>query len=173
MAEEYPEFSSIEVKTSLFRQKPVVKIRFAQPKLLLTTGSNNSIISEEGVVLADITKNKSELDTTKLTLVQDKTGVEIEVGKVALTSEQVKYIQEIIYQTNQKKLRIESLILVPGGGELNVRYAGIKYYVKYNLYEDARKSSGTFLATKTNLESKGITPTEYVDVRIPERAYVK
>jgi len=170
---EFPEFSSIKVKTLFFRQKPVVAIKFAQPTMLLTNGSNNYIISEEGVVLADITKTKPDIDTSKLLLVQDQTGVDIELGKVALTSEQVDYILEITFQTSKKNLKIESLILVPGGGELHARYGGLKYYVKYNLYEDARKSSGTFLAAKANLEKKGVTPSEYIDVRIPERAYIK
>ncbi len=173
LANEFPEFSSLSVKTYLFRQNPVVEVGFAEPTLLLTNGSNNFIISDTGIVMADITDNNSDIDTSELLLVQDQTGVDIQLGKVALTSDQVDYIKQITYQTDQKKITTESLILVPGGGELHARYGGLKYFVKYNFYEDARQSSGTFLATKEDLETRGVTPTEYIDVRIPERAYVK
>lgn len=173
LVREFPEFTNITVSSPLLRHKPVVMVSFATPTLLLTNGTNNYIVSEAGVVLADITHHKPAIDTTKLLLVQDQTGVAIETGKVALTSEQVDYILEIAYQTDKKKLKIESLILVPGGGELHVRYGGLPYYVKYNMYEDPRKSSGTFLAVKEELNAKGVTPSAYIDVRIPERAYIK
>jgi hypothetical protein len=63
--------------------------------------------------------------------------------------------------------------LVVGGGELDVKHTGLSYIVKYNIYENARKSFGTFFAAKEYVERSNIHPGEYIDVRIAERAYIK
>lgn len=173
LAEAYPGFHSITVKSYPFRQKATVSIQFSEPSVRLSTGANVYILSEDGTVLIDASRSKPSFDTSSLPLIQDQTDLAYEVGKPALTAAQVAYIRQIAFQAQQKGLTVDTMTLVPGGGELNVRYGGLPYFVKYNFFEDARKSSGTFLAMKEELERSGVKPAEYIDVRIPERAYVK
>ena len=168
-----PEIVSIEVETGVLKHNPQIKVEFSEPTALLSTGSNLYIIGSDGKVLADITKNKAGFKVDNLPLLQDQSSIPIEVSKKALTSSQLFYIQEINFQSSQKKLNVSSIIIQPGGSQLDVKYAGQNYYVKYNFFEDARKSSGVFIALKEKLDSEGTVPTEYIDVRVPERAYIK
>lgn len=169
----FPEFADVDVSTPLFRHRPHVVITLARPAALLSTGTNIYLIDDQGRALFDTTRNKPNFDTSDLPLLQDQSTLKVEVGKTALSRTQVAYIQEVRAQTEQKGLKVESMQMVSGGGELNVRFGGLPYYAKFNFFEDARKSTGTFLAMKEKLDADRVKPAEYVDVRIPERAYVK
>ena len=64
------------------------------------------------------------------------------------------------------------MTLPPAASELDVKIAGKPYFVKFNLQaDDARRQAGTFLATQAQLQRKGITPAQYIDVRVEGRAY--
>ena len=167
-----PEITKIIVKTSGLKHRVQINVEFSEPSLVLSTGSNLYVVGSDGKVLADITKSKDGFDISNLPLVQDQSNIKIVVGKIALTSSQVEYIQQIKYQTDQK-INTSTMTLIPGGTELDVRYAGLSYYVKYNFFENARQSSGVFLAAKEKFDADGVIPAEYIDVRVPERAYIK
>ncbi len=168
-----PEISFVKVTSDALKHNPQIRVEFSEPSLLLSTGSNLYVVGSSGKVLADITKSKEGFKVDSLPLVQDNSNIEITSGKIALTSDQVKYMREIKYQTDQKQINTSTMTIVAGGSQLDVRYGGLNYYVKYNLFEDPRQSSGVFIATKEKLEQDGIIPAEYIDVRVPERAYIK
>ena len=71
-----------------------------------------------------------------------------------------------------KHITITSMTLPPAADELDVHLTGVNYYIKFNLAnDDARQQVGTFLATQAQLKSQGITPGQYIDVRVDGRAY--
>lgn len=173
LATAFPEFNDINVKTSLFRHNPVVTITFGEPKVLLTNGATLYVVSAEGTILLDASKDRDLFNTEKLPLVQDQSSLQFNIGKQALSAVQVRYIVEVVNQSSLKNRPIETLILSAGGGELDVRYGGKTYVVKYNLFEDPRRSVGTYIAMSEQLEAQNQKPQEYIDIRIPERAYIK
>lgn len=168
-----PEIDSASISINLLRHSPSIKVTLSEPSVLLSNNGRLFVIGSSGKVLADVTRDKTYFKTDNLPLLQDNSTIDISVGKIALTSLQVDYINQMIYQTSQAGVNVSSMDLVNNGSELDVKYGKLSYYVKYNFFEDARKSSGVFLATKANLEKDKITPAEYIDVRVPERAYVK
>lgn len=166
--------SDVDVSTKIFSTKVYVKVTLNQPSLVVSDGSRVFLVADNGLILSDITNNKDkDITQLNLPLVQDQTAVRLEVGKPALSQDQVNYIKEIIFQTDKSGLKTESINLAEGGSQINVRYGGLGYYVKYNFYEDARRSAGAFLATRKQIEEDKTQPSEYVDVRVAERAYVK
>lgn len=168
-----PEITSLSITAGALKHNPQIRVEFSEPSIVLSTGSNLFVIGSDGKVLADITKSKEGFSVSSLPLVIDLTNIEIKVRKIALTSAQVNYIQQIQFQTDRKQITTSSMSILPGGSQLDVKYSGLSYVVKYNLFEDARVSSGVFLATKEKLDKDGINPAEYIDVRVPERAYIK
>lgn len=168
-----PEITSVEVTSDALKHNPQIRVEFSEPSLLLSTGTNLYVVGSSGKVLADITKSKEGFNVTSLPLVQDNSNIEIKIGKIALTSDQVDYMKQIKYQTDQKQISTSTMTIVAGGSQLDVKYGGLNYYVKYNFFEDPRLSSGVFLATKEKLERDGKNPAEYIDVRVQERAYIK
>lgn len=170
-----PEIVSIKININPLRHKPQIKVELSEPSLLLATNNGNLyVISSDGRILTDASKGSTEFKTSILPTVQDQTGVKLEVGKSALTSLQVDFISQIKFQTDKAGVETESMAIMPGGSELDVRYKGLAYYVKYNLLNDARKQSGAFLAIRANIGKEGVTvPAEYIDVRVPQRVYIK
>lgn len=173
LLQKYPEFTEVSVSTPIIRHRPVVKVTFAQPAVVLSTGTERYLLDTRGRVLQKIDSNIPETLTNTLPLVLDKTGTQIKIGKPALTTAQVAYIGELIAQAENKNIKIDKFELKAGGGELDAWYIGFSYFVKYNFFENARSSTGTFFATKERLELENKPPAEYIDVRVPERAYVK
>ena len=58
--------------------------------------------------------------------------------------------------------------------ELDMYLTGQSYYVKFNLADSSPlQEVGTFLAVRQNLQQQGITPSQYIDVRVDGRAYYK
>lgn len=169
----FPELRRTTVTTPLFSNRAVVRLEVSRPELVLSSGSDTFLLDTRGVSLLNTAKEHALVKSDALPVVTDQSNTPISLGKRALTSAQVAFILELNHQSQAKNLNTVSINLSAGAGELVVRYADIPYFVKYNINEDARKSFGTFYATKEYIERTNVKPAEYIDVRIPERAYLK
>lgn len=169
----YPELETIEVKTPVWSNKVTIEAKVSKPSILLVNGSQDFVVDNRGVVLLNASKERPTIKIDELIKITDQSNARIDIGKQALTSAHITFIRELQRQAAEKQLAIESSNLSAGAGELHVKHATTGYFVKYNLNEDARKSFGTYLATKERIDQTNVKPAEYVDVRIPERAYVK
>lgn len=108
-----------------------------------------------------------------LTTVADDAGLEVSTGKTILPRDNIEFITTVLYQLKQQKVDVQSVTLPPISNELHVRLQGRQYYVKFNLQGSAIEQAGALLAIKERLEAENQTPTEYIDVRVQDRAYVK
>jgi hypothetical protein len=169
----FPELKTIEVSAPILRHRPVFELVVSSPALVFVSGTNTYLLDERGIALFDLHQTKHHVDTTQLPILTDQTSFTVELNKPALSGGQVNFIREVVGQIKAKQLSITSMELVSGGGELDVRLKDLPYKIKFNFYEDARTSVGAFLAAKEQLGKDGTKPSEYVDVRIPTRAYVK
>ncbi len=170
---QFPELETVNIGLPLLRHRPVVEVRLSQPALQLVTPKASYILDANGRVLFDKKSGAPSFDFGRLPRVSDDSDHTIRLGSPALTSQQVAYVYALSAQVSAKNLVIESLQLVSGGEELHMRLKGLNYLVKFSFRSDARQSSGAFLATKERLESDRAGTGEYIDVRIPERVYVK
>lgn len=169
----FPELKNIKVNTPFFERRAVIQAEISQPILLLATANKEILINSEGIAVADLDDSSITLKPDGIPLLQDQSNTPIKIGKPGLTSSQVAFITELRRQSEAKKLEFDSMSLEAGGGELTVKHTEANYKVRYNMYEDARKSFGTFFAAKERAEKTSSIPKEYIDVRIPERAYIK
>lgn len=173
MQAQFPELVQVAVTTPLLANHAVVELEVSKPALILTSGNDTYLLDTRGVALLDTARERPLAKTDALPVVTDQSNLPVELGKQALTSSQTGFILELNHQAQAKNLSLVSINLSAGAGELTVRYNDLPYFVKYNVNEDARKSFGTFYATKEYIERTKVKPAEYIDVRIPERAYVK
>ncbi|HEX5797061.1 MAG TPA: hypothetical protein VFX86_01575 [Candidatus Saccharimonadales bacterium] len=170
----FPEVNETNIAISLFRHRPVVEIRLAKPTTKLITEDRVYILDEEGRALFEQKDASKQLDTESLLTIRDSSGQSIELGKPALAESQIGYIREIIGQMKAyKKLKPRFFLLSNGGTGLNVRFDGLSYYARFSFYADPRQSSGAFIALYEQFNREGTAPSEYVDLRIPEKAFVK
>lgn len=169
----YPELTSVSVTLPLFSHRPIVYVEPAQPSLLLATTYGNYIVDASGRVLAQDNAQKS-VSALNLPHVTDQSGIRPVVGKQAMPATTVQFIHIVQTELAAKQIATSVMVLPPASSQLNVYISGVSYYVKFNLQSGtARKQSGTYLATRANLAGQGITPAEYIDVRVEGRAYFK
>ncbi len=173
MLKQFPELSSASVTLPLFNKRPIVYVQTAQPALMLAAQNGSYVIGTNGKALlpADQLPSNNKLS---LPLVTDQSGLRVQVNRQALSSTDVAFIQTVAGQLSAKHQNIASMVLPVGTSELDVKLNGQPYTVKFNLESgDGRQQAGTFLATQAKLQSQGITPAQYIDVRLDGRAYYK
>ncbi|HSX43904.1 MAG TPA: hypothetical protein VLE69_01220 [Candidatus Saccharimonadales bacterium] len=168
----FPEIQNATVSLPIIGHRPIIGLDPADPTLVIKTQSGSFIIDNTGRALIKI-DNVAKPAQPNLPVIQDNSGLTIGQGDIALPKEDVAFITTVIEQLSAKNIKIQIMQLPAIANELRVTIAGYNYYIKFNLSGDARLQSGTFLAVKDDLKSKHITPTEYIDVRVNERAFYK
>lgn len=169
---QFPELKTVSVSLPFVGSRPTVYIQAATPKLLLVGKGGMFVVDSNGRAL--ISGNQvPDLDALHIPVVNDQSGLSIELGKVALPSSAVAFIAEVDGQLKAKELTVSNMTLSAGTTELQVRIDGVGYYVRFNLHGNAREEAGTYLAIKQYLESNHKTPGQYVDVRVDNKAYYK
>lgn len=168
---QFPELSSVNVVLPLLAHRPVVYLTPAQPSLIIVGGNGTFVLDINGKALRAVTDSRT-LASFKLPTLIDQSGLKLTINQRVLSSTDISFIQTVMAQLAAKKLVVTGLRLPVASREIDVNIAGQPYFVKFNLQNgDARLQSGSFLATQAHLASQGITPTQYIDVRVPGRAY--
>ena len=168
--QKYPEINAVSIVIPLLGHRPILEIRPAQSILILSNAQGQFVINQQGNAVLQL--NSSLSAKYSLPTVVDQTGFDVKVGQQALPSNSVKFIKTVVDQFGAKNLSIQSMILSSTPYELDVRVKGEGYFIKFNLLSDPLYSTGTYFAT-AKLFNPSNTPTQYVDVRIPGRAYYK
>ena len=94
------------------------------------------------------------------------------MSKRLLPASHVAFMQKVDYQLTQKEFVIDRFILPKNSAyEVNVRLKGKPFAIRFNLAEDATVQSGAAVAV---LEQLGeASPSTYLDVRVPGRAFYR
>ncbi len=170
---EFPELTSVSVSVPVLAHRPIIYIEPDQPAILLIVSNGTFVLDGAGRAILAVT-NPTALADLNLPLVTDQSGLTLKRDQQGLTTSNVSFIQTIVAQLAAKSISISSLTLPAGTSELDAAIGRSSYIVKFNLATaTARQQAGTYLATKARLESRQITPSQYIDVRVDGRAYYK
>jgi hypothetical protein len=167
---QFPEITGGTVKLPLFSQQPTVKLDIGLPTFTLASASTNYIINSYGTVVG---LAKDYPDAKKLPTVVDQTAYPIRVGTQALSSASVAFVNNLVLQLGQAKVKIGSITLPPRPQELNLREAKRPYVVKFYLGAEPLNQIGQFLAARQHFAKNHITPSSYLDVRVPGKVFYK
>ncbi len=168
----YPEIASASASVPFLGSHISVVLTPTVPNLIMLEPNGVFVLDQSGRVISEA----NSLASIKLNLpvVTDQSGLSLSLGKLALSSNNIYFIEEVVGQLEAKGYKIASLTLPGSSAELDIRLVGQPYYIKFNLNNnDPRLQAGTFLAVISHLKSQNITPTQYVDVRVDGRAYYK
>lgn len=173
LSKRFPELAHVSVTLPVAGHQPAIYIQPALPALLVKTADNSVfILDTSGRALINAAQT-SKVERLGLPVVEDQTGLPVALGKVALPSDEVAFIREVVGQLEAKGISITGVILPKGSSEVNLRIEGVPYIVKFNLHGDARAEAGAYLAVKKHLERENKTPSSYIDVRVDNRAYYR
>jgi hypothetical protein len=173
LQEQFSELTNVAVVLPLVSRTPVVYVQVAEPVLLLESGPNKFVIDEKGRALIDAAQ-AGDLAPLGLIPVKDAAQLAIQPGSQVLTGNDVRFMQTVRDQLAAKGMKVSRMELPARAGEVNVYIEGKPYYVKFTTTGDALQQVGTYLTLDQHLTTgKKPAPKEYVDVRVPERAYYK
>ena len=148
----------------------------ASPALILVADNGTFVVDENGRALIKADAS-TQLDNFKVPTITDQSGLQIRLGKQALTHQTTTFIQTITGQLQARHVSVKAMTLPAASSELDVYISGKSYFVKFNLQatesDAANAQAGTFLALKQYLDRNQKTPNQYIDVRLSGRAYYK
>lgn len=170
--DEFPEIQNATVSLPFFGRNPIIGLEPAIPRLIYNVGAHSFVIGSDGRALVSSAEVQKTTAST-LPVLTDDGNIQIEQGSIVLPKEYVDFITTVILQLNNKNISVKSLHLPAVASELKFNILNKPYYIKFDMSGDARLQSGTFLAVSNRLISDGSSPSEYIDVRVPERAYYK
>jgi hypothetical protein len=171
---QFPELNSVSITVPLLAHRPLIYVEPAQPALLLVAGNGSFVIDTRGKALLTAASMAASGRQSNLPVVDDQTGLTVQLNHQALSVENVSFIQTVAGQLTAKHFTISTMTLPTSTSELDVHLNGQPYFIKFNLKSsNPRGEAGTFLATIAQLHRQNVTPAQYVDVRVDGRAYYK
>lgn len=173
MKDRFPELSEVEVRVPLAGHRVIFAIWPTQPALVLTSSESGAfIVNSSGRAMVSAA-TIPDLSALNVPLVYDESGIALSPGVDILTEQEVAFIQMVIFQLEAAGEPATELILPLVASELHVRLPKQPYFIKFNMQGEGRLQVGTFLAAQKRFKREGIVPSQYVDVRIPQKAFYK
>lgn len=172
MNKEFPELNGVSIIVPLLGRTPMVEIRPSRSIINLTNAQGSFLINQQGNAIIKLNTNQLK-SAFNLPVVKDESGLTINLGSQILPLDTISFINTVIDQYKAKNIQIQSITLAAVPYELDVQARGEPYYVKYNLLDNSEYEIGTYFSTLKELSSLKQSPTQYIDVRIPGRAYYK
>lgn len=169
----YPEIAEATVQIPLIGRRPVVVLEPHRPSFILTTLESTAFLLDENGRALVSTSQISDPGKLSVPTLQDKSGIGVTLGSQALPAGTITFTEAVLRVLKAANVQYSALSLPPASSQLDVAIAGKPYFVKFNIQGDARQQAGTFIAAKLRLEKDRVTPGQYVDVRVPERAYYR
>jgi len=170
--EQFPELKAAVLRLPVLGRKPSLILDINSPVILLATQTKSYVLDSSGTVVSDAQALASS-ERAGLLVVQDQSGLVIEVGKQAVTTQTIRFITDITAQLKAKNLNISQLTLPQSANQLDIRIEGTRYFVKTDVAGSARLQIGGLIAVKSQLEGKGENPSEYIDVRVEGKVFYK
>lgn len=171
--DKFPELDAVVLRLPVLGRKPTLVLGINNPSILLAGNTKTYVLDRSGVAVSGASVLPQQA-RTGLPVLRDQSGIEITTGKQAVTTDTVTFVMIVLEQLKAKGLTVSELTLpLTGANQLDIHIKGLGYYVKTDLMSDARKQIGSFLAVKDDLEGKGVTPRDYIDVRAGEKVFYK
>ncbi len=169
----FPELVDVQMELPLLGRRPALTLIPAKPALQLLSPNGVFYVSSTGRVMAEVDAvTKNQLDS--LPLVRDEGGLDAEVGKIVIPEQQAVFLQKLYAQLTAAKVAVQSMTLPStAANQADVRIDGQAYFVKFSVDNDPRQGVGAYLAARDKLQADGVTPTEYMDVRVEEKVFYR
>ncbi len=167
-----PELKDVNVAIPLTGRKLTVGLRHVPAVFLFKASSGNQVIvGANGIVQAKATDiEASKLNT--LLVINDSAPIKTDVGSAVLLPSDVTFINTVVTDLNTANIQAETVSLPLGAGEVHVIPKGATYTIKFLISGDPKQQTGAYL---TVLKQPNIIQpqTQYIDVRLAERVFVK
>jgi hypothetical protein len=175
LKEQFPEISQVRPVMPLGGRNLSVVITVSDPFAAVFSGSDTGIVNADGVL---VVKNSQSVpdDLTKLRFTDPQSN--FEVGSRILTSSEVELLK--LLQTEMSTLvfkdstsaNISEVLFNVADGQIEAKLQDKSFFIKLSSFNSAEIQVGGAKATLKQLDREDKLPTQYIDVRVPGRAFV-
>jgi hypothetical protein len=175
MLKQFPELSAVSVTLPIVGHQAIIYIQPSEPSMILDLPQGKSyLLDGNGKALIIASMQDKQLSNLQIPTLQDQSDINVVLGQTALPTTTVTFIKTVAEQLSAQHIEFNRMLLPQATSELDVYIAGQSFFVKFNTESDsALQQAGTFIATYKHLKAAGITPAQYIDVRVDGRAYYK
>lgn len=170
LQEQFPELTEASLTIPLVGRQPTLQLIAEPPVVLVNVDGTDYYVSSSGRAIMRVQDAAERPSVPRLV---DQVGLSAKVGEQLLPRDTISFTKEILRQLNAKQIAIDQLMLPAIPNELHVKVVGEPYFIKFSTLGDARLQAGTYLAVVHHLHEGSVTPKEYIDVRVEERAFYK
>lgn len=168
-----PEAKSVSVSSSFLGHRPEVKIITDEPLAIFSQPNDKDyLLSMRGRLLLP-TGEATNYTSSALPIIQNQTGVIAKAGEQFMRPDETTALIRLLAQFKaDTSTPIFTLNTTPH--ELVAQEAGRGgYYIKFLLSETIVTQYGALRATEQKLKELSQSPSEYIDVRLADKAYYK
>lgn len=166
---QYPMIQQASISYSLLSWHPIVTLGLEPARLVLESSAGSYLIGASGIVIG----KANQTEEARLPALEDQSGLKPKFGGSVLPASYMDFIDGLLAQLGSNDVKPSKLVLPAASTELDLYPSGKGYFVKFNLRGQAREEAGTYLAAASYLAKQKITPTNYIDARLPGRVYYK
>lgn len=152
----------------IFPSKLVIKTDEQKAGLIWRTGARRFVVSVNGRVMSEL--QPSELPD--LPIVIDTSNIPLQVGDQAVSRQFVAFTTAIYQEIKTLSLGPAELMVHETTGELIVN-TNQKYAIRFDATVDSSVQIESLRAILSLLQQQNKKPLEYIDLRIPNRAFYK
>lgn len=169
----YHELGDVRIQLPLVGHRATIVLVPVAPSLQIEAQNGTFYLDSEGKALADTSHVTS---SSSVPTVQDNGVLTVNPGQLVLPQSQVVCIIQLFTEFDAAHVTLHSMTLSNKAvNELDIRTAGDSYYLKVQIdgSVEARQVVGTYLAMQKKFAADGVKPTEYLDLRVAEKAFYK
>ncbi|MEI6581278.1 MAG: FtsQ-type POTRA domain-containing protein [bacterium] len=151
-----------------FPNKLIVKTDEQKSAIVWKTGSKKYIVSINGRVMSELQGENN----TGLAVLTDSSSLPVDVGNKILSRDFVSFAIKVCDYVKAKSLGPEQIYITETTKELLVKTTA-GYEIKFNTEETPDAQLRSLQATLDLLASQNKQATQYIDLRVPGRAFYK
>lgn len=168
----FPELASVQIEMPVIGRRPLITLHTEPSVAILTNMTGAYYVSQDGKILARVGGDYSYTGTSKLVAVTDNSGLHPEAGEYVLNHNQMRALRMYEQGLEDNSIAVESIVLPTEINQLDIYLKKESYYIKFNFLEDVRQSIGAFIAAQDTIQNQQ-KPSQYIDVRVPEKVFYK
>jgi len=171
----FPEIAQARPVVPLGGRNLLVVITVSEPFAYVSSGSDTGIINSEGVLVVKNSQSVPE-DLLKLRFTVPQSNFDI--GSRILTSSEVELLKLLESEMNtlefidKSNASVRDVLFNVADGQLEARLKSKPFFVKLSSFSEGSPQVGGAKATLRQLDRESKLPTQYIDVRVPGRAFV-
>lgn len=169
--QQFPELNAVSIVIPLLGHTPVLEIRPSQSIIILSNPQGKFVINQQGNAVLQL--DNTLINKYQLPVATDNSGFKVSLGHQVLPSASIAFIKTVEDQFTAKSQTIQSMTLSTTPYELDVQVRGLPYFIKFNLLSNPLYSTGTYFSAIKLFNASNPAPSQYIDIRIPGRAYYK